>query len=62
MPFGLRVGLSSIVIETWKRVRTAYLADMLLESFHSVIAQYKPELEGAETASESNLPISIIDH
>ena len=37
------------------------LFDVITQSFDSVVANDKPELQGAETPPQWNLPVSIID-
>jgi hypothetical protein len=37
-------------------------ADVVLQAFHAVVANNKPELKRAETAAELDVPIAIIDY
>src|SRR6185437_4856313 len=38
------------------------LANVELQAFDPVIAQYKPEFERAKTAAQRHMPVAIVDH
>jgi len=47
----------------FEELRQAHvLADVELQSFYAVMADYEPELQGAKSPAERNLPIAIVDH
>jgi hypothetical protein len=43
------------------RMDFGYLADMILETFHTIASQYEPEFDRAEASAEGNLPMSIVN-